>query len=85
VLTFTCWTAKVSPIYQTLWRTSLNVIAAAPDGGRLSRKQLSGPLRPIRLLRNRVAHHEPILHWDLPKHHRAMTQITEWLSPPSAA
>lgn len=84
-LTFSFWTAMVSPAYEDLWRASLNTIAAGPDGRRLSRKQLSRPLTPIRLLRNRVAHHEPILHWDLRKHHRAMLEVTGWLSPPSAA
>ena len=74
-----------SPAYETLWRASLNAIAATPAGGRLSRKQLSRRLTPIRLLRNRVAHHEPILHWDLRKHHLAMPEVTHWLSPPSAA
>jgi hypothetical protein len=84
-LTFSFWTAMVSPVYEDLWRASLNTIAAGPDGRRLSRKQLSRPLTPIRLLRNRVAHHEPILHWDLRKHHRAMLEVTGWLSLPSAA
>lgn len=84
-LTFSFWTAMVSPAYEELWRRVLNEIAITPHGRRLSRKQLSRPLTPIRLLRNRVAHHEPILHWDLRKHHRAMLDVTGWLSPPSAA
>ncbi len=39
---------------------------------------------PIRTLRNRVAHHEPILQWNLLKHHDNIMQITEWLSPAAA-
>jgi hypothetical protein len=84
-LTFSFWTAMVSPVYEGLWRSTLSAIAAKSDGGRLSRKQLSRPLTPIRLLRNRIAHHEPILHWDLRKHHCAMLEVTRWLSPPAAA
>lgn len=84
-LTFSFWTAMVSPSYEDLWRSTLSPIAAKPDGKRLSRKQLSRPLTPIRLLRNRIAHHEPILHWNTRKHHAAMTQITSWLSPTAAA
>lgn len=80
-LTFSFWTAMVSPVYEDLWRASLNAIAARPDGKRLSRKQLSRPLTPIRVLRNRVAHHEPILHWSLPKHHGQIVEVTNWLSP----
>lgn len=80
-LTFSFWTAMVSPVYENLWRTTLNGIAIRPDGKRLSRKQLSRPLTPIRVLRNRVAHHEPVLHWSLPKHHGQILEITKWLSP----
>lgn len=84
-LTFSFWTAMVSPAYEDLWRSTLNAIATKADGRRLSRKQLSRPLTPIRILRNRIAHHEPILHWDLRKHHGSMRQVTEWLSPAAAA
>jgi Abi-like protein len=83
-LTFSFWTAMLSPVYETLWRSTLSAIAAKPDGKRLGRKQLSRPLTPIRLLRNRIAHHEPILHWDLRKHHATMLEMTSWLSPPAA-
>lgn len=82
--TFSFWTAMVSPVYEDLWRATLSAIAARPDGRRLARKQLSRPLTPIRLLRNRIAHHEPIQHWNLRKHHAAMLEITSWLSPPAA-
>ncbi len=84
-LTFSFWTAMVSPAYEDLWRTTLSTIASKPDGKRLARKQLSRSLTPIRILRNRIAHHEPILHWNLRKHHAAMLEVTSWLSPPAAA
>jgi len=84
-LTFSFWTAMVSPVYEELWRSTLSTIAIRPDGRRLARKQLSRPLTPIRILRNRIAHHEPILHWDLRKHHDAMLELTGWLSPAAAA
>ena len=83
-LTFSFWTAMVSPAYEDLWRSTLHAIAVKPDGKKLSRKQLSRPLTPIRILRNRIAHHEPILHWDLRKHHAGMQEVTFWLSPPAA-
>lgn len=83
-LTFSFWTAMVSPAYEDLWRSTMHAIAVKPDGKKLSRKQLSRPLTPIRILRNRIAHHEPILHWDLRTHHTAMQEVTSWLSPPAA-
>jgi hypothetical protein len=80
-LTFSFWTTMLSPAYEELWRSCLSSIAIKEDGRRLARKDLSRPLTQIRLLRNRVAHHEPILHWDLHKHHLAIVAITRWLSP----
>ncbi len=80
-LTFSFWTAMLSPAYETLWRATLNRIAETEEGKRLPRKSFSRPLTQIRLLRNRTAHHEPILHWNLPKHHGNILQLTRWLSP----
>lgn len=80
-LTFSFWTAMLSPAYENLWRTTLNRIAETEEGKRLPRKSFSRPLTQIRLLRNRTAHHEPILHWNLAKHHANILQLTRWLSP----
>ncbi len=83
-LTFSFWTAMLGTSYENLWQMELHRVASRDDGKGLRRKDLSGPLTPIRLLRNRIAHHEPILSWDLPKHHDAMLRITAWLSPVAA-
>jgi hypothetical protein len=80
-LTFSFWTTLLGPAYETLWQTDLHRIGRREDGKGLRRKDLSGPLTRIRLLRNRIAHHEPILTWNLPAHHAAMVRITFWLSP----
>lgn len=34
--------------------------------------------------RNRLAHHETVLHWDLPKQHASILQLTAWLLPVAA-
>jgi len=81
-LSFSFWTAMFSPAYEDLWRSTLNKIATR-DSKALVRKDFSRPLTQIRLLRNRIAHHEPILHWDLRKHHRSLRELTSWLSPPA--
>ncbi|WP_428486978.1 hypothetical protein [Rhodopila sp.] len=60
-LTFSFWTAMLGAAYETLWQTDLHRIAQCEDGKGLPRKAFSGPLTPIRLLRNRIAHHEPVL------------------------
>lgn len=84
-LTLGFWTAMLGAAGENLWQTRLKAIARREDGRGLRRKDLSAPLTPIRLLRNRIAHHEPILEWNLPKHHEAMLRITNWLSPAAAA
>jgi hypothetical protein len=84
-LSFGFWTAMFGPHYEGLWRTTLHRIAAKPDGKRLKRKDFSGPLTPIRSIRNRIAHHEPIITWDLPGIHKRMVELTRWLSPAAAA
>lgn len=84
-LTFGYWTAMVGREYEDLWQRTLKDIARREDGKGLVRKQFSRPLAPIRTLRNRIAHHEPILYWDLPKHYEAILQLTHWLSPVAAA
>jgi hypothetical protein len=83
-LSFGFWTAMFGPHYEGLWRTTLHRIAAKPDGKRLRRKDFSTPLTPIRSIRNHIAHHEPIITWDLPGIHKRMVELTRWLSPAAA-
>lgn len=83
-LTLSFWTTMFNKDYETLWQQTLHRIAdpSAPKG--LKRKSFSGPLARIRVLRNRIAHHEPILGWNLQRHHSEMLELIEWLSPPAA-
>lgn len=83
-LTFSFWTSMVSPAYEQLWQTILHRIARRENGKGLRRKDFSAPLTPIRTLRNRIAHHEPILQWNLPKHYANILALTGWLSPAAA-
>lgn len=83
-LTFSFWTAMFGKDYETLWQTTLHKIGRKPDGKGLRRKDFSGPLAQIRSLRNRIAHHEPIIMWNLPKRYDSMMEMTGWLSPAAA-
>jgi len=83
-VTFGYWTSFLGTEYETLWQMRLHAIARREDGKGLRRKDFAAPLGPIRMLRNRVAHHEPIVYWDLPKHHAAIARLTRWLSPVAA-
>ncbi|ERI15434.1 hypothetical protein O206_19370 [Ochrobactrum sp. EGD-AQ16] len=84
-LTFSFWTAMFGKDYETLWQTTLHKIGLKPDGKGLRRKDFSGPLAQIRSLRNRIAHHEPVIIWNLPKRYESMVEMTGWLSPAAAA
>jgi len=83
-MTFGYWTAYFSSDYEELWRLGLHRIARTADGKALGRKQFTQPLLPLRMLRNRVAHHEPILDWSLDRHYSTMLRLLDWLSPPAA-
>ncbi|CBS90500.1 Abi family protein [Azospirillum lipoferum] len=82
-LTFSFWTAMFGKDYETLWQQTLHKVGRRMDGKGLRRKDFSGPLAQIRSLRNRIAHHEPIVMWDLRKRHASILEITGWLSPPA--
>jgi hypothetical protein len=84
-LTFGFWTGMFSAVYEDLWRSDLHKIAIRPDGKSLTRSKFASALTPIRLLRNRIAHHEPIIYWNLPKEHQKIVDLTECLSPAAAA
>ncbi|UXB15829.1 hypothetical protein K7565_18905 [Stenotrophomonas maltophilia] len=83
-LTFSFWTTMFNKDYEALWQQILHRIAdpSAPRG--LKRRSFSGPLTRIRVLRNRIAHHEPIRGWNLRGHHDEILTLIEWLSPPAA-
>jgi len=43
---------------------------------------LSKRLHPVRHLRNRVFHHEPIWHWrDLVQQHNELLEAISWINP----
>lgn len=83
-LTFGFWTSCLGTEYEErLWRAALHrAFTHAPKA--TTRKSINRNLTQIRRLRNRIAHHEPILRWNLPKHHANTIMFTEWLAPEAA-
>lgn len=51
---------------------------------RVSRSIVHDRAESIRKLRNRIAHHEPLLDYDLVGAHRRAASMVKWISPPSA-
>ena len=82
-LSFSFWTSMLARNYEDHWQKTLNRITYR-DGKNLRRKDLSEPLAKIRLIRNRIAHHEPVIQFNLPEEYGKIIQITRWLSPVAA-
>lgn len=85
LLSFGFWTGLLGPYYETkLWRPCFHKIFVANQRPFL-RKQAYYEINLIRLLRNRIAHHEPILRIDLPKHYQRIIKVITWFCPATAA
>jgi hypothetical protein len=83
-LSFGFWVAILGPKYDTsLWIPSLRrAFAHRPSS--VQRREVQGALNAIRRLRNRVAHHEPIMHRHLDEDHELILRIIHWCCPETA-
>jgi len=82
-LTFGFWTSLFDVRYEKiLWPWLLKpVVPTMPRQIRI-RKNLSKRFNHIRILRNRIFHHEPLWHWrDLPDQHAELLEAIGWVNP----
>jgi hypothetical protein len=80
-LAFGFWTGLTSARYEALWRDHLvKIIPRRP----MQRAEVHDRLNSIRKLRNRVAHHEPILNRPLQKDANQIFDTISWISPITA-
>ena len=63
----------------TLWRPALR--AAFPRRAPLTRRQAHEPLDALRVLRNRIAHHEPVFARPVREDYDRFLEVTGWISP----
>lgn len=86
-LTFGFWTNMLHRPYEaTLWPKGVAAIVPHAPRRLQGRSNFSKRINPLRGLRNRMAHHEPI--WNLAtldKHHRDIYEVMSWLSRPLTA
>lgn len=84
-LNFGFWTALLDVRYeqtQTLWPHLLASVFPHLERRRRTRRTVSARFNRIRILRNRISHHEPIWHWtDLSAQHAQMVEALGWISP----
>ncbi|WP_305041795.1 hypothetical protein [Geoalkalibacter sp.] len=82
-LSFGFWTSLFDVRYeQRLWPWLLKPVFPYMPRRLRTRAELSRRLNKIRLLRNRVFHHEPIWFWqDLKQQHRNLLETLSWINP----
>ncbi|MDF2096524.1 hypothetical protein [Aquibaculum arenosum] len=83
-LSFGFWVGLLGPDYEVpLWRRCCrHAFPYRPLHH--ERKQVLGALNSVRRLRNRVAHHEPILHRNLETDHQTIINAASWICPHTA-
>lgn len=75
-LTFDFWSNLFRVEYSNFWRTKANI--AFPNLARgEGRQEIQTLVKKINRLRNRVAHHEPILDVNVPEHHSRIIELTK--------
>ena len=79
-LTFDFWSNLFRTQYADLWRTKAN-IAFPGLARREGRREIQNLVRDINQLRNRVAHHEPILDANAPDLQSKMIRLTKLRCP----
>lgn len=84
-LNFGFWVSILGPRYENpLWRQTLrNAFPHRPRGH--ERQQMQGALNAIRRLRNRVMHHERVLHRNLAADHALILEVIGWMCPETQA
>jgi hypothetical protein len=79
-LTFDFWSNLFRKEYADIWRTKANI--AFPELARgEGRREIQTLVREINRLRNRVAHHEPILDMNVPDLHSKMIKLVNLRCP----
>lgn len=79
-LSFGFWVFLLSSSYdETLWRFALYKVF--PRAEAVQRKEVYERLMKLLVLRNRIAHHEPIFASPLRRRYRQILEITGWISP----
>ena len=79
-LNFGLWVNLFNKPYENLWRTCLRkAFPHCPNT--LMRKDFREKLHPILRLRNRIAHYEPIIGYDLSVRRENIIEIIGWIEP----
>jgi hypothetical protein len=86
-LSFGFWRYLLSSRYHTtLWPTMLPAFSHRPSGAAAARRQdIEVKVQSLYVLRNRIAHHEPIFKRDLDRDHRGLVAVAGLICPRTQA
>ncbi|TBD33823.1 hypothetical protein [Rhizobium ruizarguesonis] len=76
------WTGILAKRYEPLWRSHFRKAFNAT--GPLTRDQIFQPLDDLRRLRNRIAHHEPIINRNIAADYASILNLISYISPTTA-
>ncbi len=76
------WTGILAKRYEPLWRSDLRQVFQSH--GPLTRNAVFQPLDDLRRLRNRIAHHEPILNRNIAADYASILLLIRYISPTAA-
>jgi hypothetical protein len=74
------WTGLFGSHYEDIWRKHLRFIFKSATGA-LKRKDIHSVLDNIRRLRNRIAHHAPIIERDLQSDYKSIIELIALICP----
>jgi hypothetical protein len=78
-LPFGFWNGLFVRSYSTLWAQTLHRCFTPHGPGK--RERIIEITDRIKLFRNRIAHHERLIHTDLHAQHKDLLKIVMWISP----
>lgn len=83
-MSFGFWPCLLEPRYfQEIWHHHLRLSFPKLPSGR-AHKSVHLRVRAILHLRNRVAHHEPLIDRDLSREHSEIIEFVSWMCPETA-
>lgn len=79
-LTFDFWSNLFRDEYHEIWRSNVTIaFPHCPQG--LSRDDVQSLVKDINVIRNRVAHHEPLLRFDVNAYYSKMQKLVSYRCP----
>lgn len=80
-ISFKFWTSFFALKYDNQWQQFLNKAIVSEHRTSVSRRLIEEKLEGLKKLRNRIAHHEPIIQLNLESYSQDVFNLIVWISP----